>query len=140
MLRNKIRRTLKRIRLKLYKWEKGSSWFKSPYEPTGYEDLCKAICRKMINHPESKFTIAPLSGKRYIINKSVDIFIIIVDSKVEITNHVYHYVINLGEKDINKIVGHFDNKVEHIRVNYEGEIKSQIVNTLQTIYDKINCN
>ena len=49
MLRNKVRRAIKRFSLKLYKWEKGSSWFKSPYEPTGYENLCKAICRKMIN-------------------------------------------------------------------------------------------
>lgn len=137
MLKNKIKRLVKRFRVKFYRWEKGSSWFKTPAEPTGYENICKAICRKMINHPDSKFTIAPLSHKRYIINKPLDIFIIIVDSKIEITNHVYHYVINLGERDVNKIIEHFDNKVDHLRVQYEEEIKSQIENTLHSIYDKI---
>ena len=137
MLKNKIKRLVKRFRVKFYRWEKGSSWFKVPSDSTGYENICKAICRKMINHPDSKFTIAPLSHKRYIINKQLDIFIIIVDSKIEITNHVYHYVINLGERDVNKIIEHFDNKVDRIRVQYEGEIKSQIENTLHNIYDKI---
>jgi hypothetical protein len=91
----------------------------------------------MINHPDSKFTIAPLSNKRYIINKQLDIFIIIVDSKIEITNHVYHYVINLGERDVNKIIEHFNNKLDHLLVQYEGKIKSQIENTLHNIYEKI---
>ena len=137
MLKNKIKRLVKRFRVKFYRWEKGASWFKVPSDSTGYENICKAICRKMINHPDSKFTIAPLAHKRYIINKQLDIFIIIVDSKIEITNHVYHYVINLGERDVNKIIEHFDNKVDRIRVQYEEEIKSQIENTLHSIYDKI---
>jgi hypothetical protein len=92
----------------------------------------------MIVHPDSKFTIAPLSEKRYIVNKSVDIFVIIEDSKVEITNHVYHYVVTLGERDMNKIKKLYDQKVEDERLAYEEQIKSQIKNTLHTIYDKIS--
>jgi len=138
ILKNKINRLAKRFRVKFHRWEKGSSWFKTPLNSTGYENISKAICRKMINHPDSKFTIAPLSNKRYIINKQLDIFIIIVDSKIEITNHVYHYVINLGERDVNKIIEHFNNKLDHLLVQYEGKIKSQIENTLHNIYDKIN--
>ena len=69
----------------------------------GYEPISCAIVRKMIIHPDSKFTIAPLSEKRYIVNKTVDIFVIIEDTKVEITNHVYHYVVTLSERDIDKI-------------------------------------
>lgn len=137
ILKNKINRLAKRFRVKFHRWEKGSSWFKAPLNSTGYENICKAICRKMINHPDSKFTIAPLSNKRYIINKQLDIFIIIVDSKIEITNHVYHYVINLGERDVNKIIEHFNNKLDHLLVQYEGKIKSQIENTLHNIYEKI---
>lgn len=111
--------------------------FKTFYEENGYEKLCLAIVRKMINHNESKFTIAPLSGKRYIINKTLDIFIIIEDSKIEITNHVYHYVIRLRTNDVNKIVKHFDKKVDEVRLKYEEEIKSQIQSSLTTIYNKI---
>jgi hypothetical protein len=68
----------------------------------------------------------------------LDIFIIMEDSKVEITNHVYHYVSTLGQRDLQKLKKLYDTKVEDQRTNYEEEIKSQITNTLQSIYDKIN--
>lgn len=132
-----IKRIIKRLKVKIYKWERGSKWFKGSEEYTGYEKISCAIVRKMINHPDSKFTIAPLSGKKYIINQSLDIFVIMEDNKVEITNHVYHYVIYLGDRDIEKLKGHFDKKVEGQRLEYEEQIKSQITNTLHKIYDKI---
>lgn len=138
MIKKWFRRQYKRLKVKLHIWERGTSWFKAPKDTTGYENITTAIVRKMINHPDSKFTIAPLSGKRYIVNKTLDIFIILEDSKVEITNHVYHYVSNLGERDIEKLRKLYDTKVEDQRTNYEEEIKSQISNTLQSIYDKIS--
>lgn len=128
---------LKRLAVRFYKWEKGS-FIKTYEEDSGYEQICTAIIRKMINHRETKFTIAPISGKRYIINKNLDIFIIIEDQKVEITNHVYHYVIRLARRDAEKVLNQFDKKVDEIRIQYEKEIKSQITNTLHNIYDKIN--
>jgi hypothetical protein len=136
-IRKWLRRQYKRLKVKLHIWERGTSWFKPPKDVTGYENIT-AIVRKMINHPDSKFTIAPLSGKRYIVNKSLDIFIIMEDSKVEITNHVYHYVSSLGDRDIEKLRKLYDNKVEVERTSYEDQIKSQISNTLQSIYDKIS--
>jgi hypothetical protein len=137
-LRKWFRRQYKRLKVKLHIWERGTSWFKAPKDSTGYENITTAIVRKMINHPDSKFTIAPLSGKRYIVNKTLDIFIIMEYGKVEITNHVYHYVSNLGQRDIEKLTKLYDTKVETERVNYEDQIKSQISNTLQSIYDKIS--
>lgn len=105
---------------------------------TGYERICTAIVRKMINHKSTKFTIAPLSEKRYLVNKTLDIFVIMEDSKVEITNHIYHYVITLPKKEMIKLVQQYDKKVDEERIMYEKEIKSQIDNTLHKIYDKVN--
>ena len=133
-----IRRQYKRLKVKFYIWERGHKLFKSPKDVTGYENITSALVRKMINHPHSKFTIAPLSGKRYIVNKTLDVFVIMEDSKVEITNHVYHYVSTLGQRDIEKLTKLYDTKVEDERIHYEDQIKSQISNTLQAIYDKIS--
>ncbi len=132
-----LRRKVKKLKLRLYLWERGSSWFKAPQDVLGYEKTCTAICRKLITHEGSKYTIAPLSEKRYIINKELDIFVVMVDNRVEITNHVYHYIIKLSERDITKLRKQFDDKVEQIRLEYESEIKSQINNTLSTILDKV---
>lgn len=133
-----FKRQYKRIKVKYLKWVDKNNIFKSPDISNGYENISCAIVRKMIGHSDSKFTIAPLSGKKYIVNKTVDIFVIIEDSRLEITNHVYHYVITLNEKDAEKIKNLFDKKVEEQRITYEEQIKSQITNTLYKIYDKIN--
>jgi hypothetical protein len=133
-----VRRKIKRLKVKYLIWCRGYKWFKTPEDITGYENITTAIIRKMINHPDSKFTIAPLSGKRYIVNKTLDIFVIMEDSKIEITNHVYHYVSTLGQRDVEKITKLYDTKVEDQRISYEYQIKSQISNTLQSIYDKIS--
>jgi hypothetical protein len=132
-----LRRKVKKLKLRFYLWERGTSWLKTPEDLVGYEKTCTAICRKLITHKNSKYTIAPLSEKRYIINKDLDIFVVIVDNRVEITNHVYHYIIKLSEKDVTKLKKQFDAKVEQIRLDYESEIKSQINNTLSTILDKV---
>lgn len=137
-VRKWVRRQYKRLKVKYYIWSRGYRWFKPLQMDSGYENITSAIVRKMINHPHSKFTIAPLSGKRYIVNKTLDIFIIMEDSKIEITNHVYHYVSTLGERDIEKLTKLYDTKVEDERINYEDQIKSQISNTLTAIYEKIS--
>jgi glutathionyl-hydroquinone reductase len=134
--KNYLRKKLKKIVVNYKLFE--SSIFKDKFEYTGYETICTAIVRKTINHKDTKYTIAPLSNKRYLVNKTIDIFVIMEDSKVEITNHVYHYVITLPKKDIVKLVNHFDKKVDEERIMYENQIKSQIDNTLHKIYDKIN--
>ena len=133
-----LRRKVKKLKLRFYLWERDASLFKGPDEDDlGYEKTCKAICRKLIIHQASNYSIAPLSEKRYIINKELGIFVVIVDNRVEITNHVYHYIIKLSEKDITKLKRQFDSKVEEIRLEYENEIKSQINNTLNTLLESV---
>lgn len=136
MIKLWFKRLRKRLFIRLKKFER--NMFKDNFEYTGYEVICTAIVRKMINHRDTKYTIAPLSGKRYLVNKTLDIFVIMEDSKVEITNHVYHYVITLPKKNMEKLVNQYDKKVDEERLMYENQIKSQIDNTLHKIYDKIN--
>ena len=68
----------------------------------------------------------------------MDLFITLDDKVVDLTNHVYHYVIKLSKRDAEKITKQFDKKVDEIRTEYEKEIKSQITNTLHKIYDKVS--
>lgn len=128
---------IKRLYLKYYIKVKKMEFPKNQREENGYERICLAICRETINHPDSKFSIAPISNKRYIVNKTLDIFIIMEDSRVEVTNHVYHYDVFFTEKQIKKLINHFDRKVEQIRLDYEEQIRSQVKNTLEEIYKSI---
>ena len=46
------------------------------------------ICYRLIRHSNSKFLIAPISGKRYIKNTDLGLFVILDGGKISITNHV----------------------------------------------------
>jgi len=102
------------------------------------ERICKSICYKMINNPHSKFLIAPLSGKRYIKNEVLKVFIILDDKKVTITNHIYHYDVILTQRGFDRVSHMYDNKTEEIRNEFENEMMSQIVVSLSTILHKIS--
>ena len=104
------------------------------------EKLCKSICHKLINHEDSKFLIAPISGKRYIKNTKLGLFIILDDKRISITNHVYHYDVSFNEREWDRITKMYDNKTEKIRQDFENEMVSQIKNSLNTILDKIQGN
>jgi hypothetical protein len=101
------------------------------------EKTSLSICRYLISHESSKFLIAPLSGKRYIKNEILGLFIILDDKLLSITNHLYHYEINVNNRDWDRITLMYDNKTERIRQQFEDEIMAQIQNSLSDIKNKI---
>jgi hypothetical protein len=96
-----------------------------------------AICRRLISHPDSKFLIAPLSHKRFIKNDPLGMFIVLSNNRINITNHIYNYDVNLSPAISDKLNDMFDNKVELLRQTFETEIKSQIKHSLTTILEKL---
>jgi hypothetical protein len=134
-----IRRYFKRLYVKYLLWAKyhklGTEGTKTPNNNN--ERLCKSICYKLINLYDSKFLIAPISGKRYIKNSRLELFVILDDRRISITNHVYHYDVLLDERDWDRISTMYDNKTEKIRQEFEDEMKSQINNSLHNILDKM---
>ena len=79
-----------------------------------------------------------MSGKRYIKNIELDLFVILDEGHVSVTNHVYHYDVTLSFKEFSRLRRMYDNRTERDREIYEDEIKSQIVYSLSSILDKVN--
>ena len=79
-----------------------------------------------------------MSGKRYIKNVDLSLFVILDEGRVSVTNHVYHYDVTLSFKEFNRLRRMYDNRTERDREIYEDEIKSQIVYSLSNILDKVN--
>lgn len=135
-MKNFFKRLIKRIYVK---WALSSRYkmFNHIEQMDTTTKTSLSICRRLINHDSSKFLIAPLSGKRYIKNEEVDLFIIIYDNHLSITNHVYHYDVVLNQREMDKINFMYDNKTERIRQQFENEIMGQINSSLQSIQDKL---
>lgn len=129
-----MKRLLKKIGIKIYKLFKRNK----RKDVSENEIKAAAICRKLINHPQSKFLIAPVSNKRYIRNEKLRMFIVISDNKIRIVNHVYSYDIVIIESEYQRLEKMFDNKVESMRLKFEEEINSQIEVSLTTIIKKLS--
>lgn len=134
-----IKRFFKRRKIKYLIWERDSKFLKPDDDrDVEYEKLCLSICRRLINHESSKFSIAPISEKKYIINEPLGMFVVFQEQTVEITNHVYHYVVRLNPRETSRLNTMFNNKTEKIRLAYEDKIKSQISNSLYKILEKVS--
>ena len=105
---------------------------------THNEIKSSAIFRKLVNHPGSTFLIAPLSLKRYIKNEKLGIFILLSDLRLNITNHIYNYDIDINEDLSKRLQSMFDKKVELVRMELETEMQSQIQHSLLKILDKLD--
>ena len=81
--------------------------------------------------------IAPMSLKRYIINESLNLFIVLDFGRVEITNHIFHYDVVLSKRDNERIAYLYDMEVEKRRLSTEKMVKSNIKNTLDKVYEEI---
>jgi hypothetical protein len=135
-MRKYFKRLFKRLCLKIYLKIKNISKPNMSHVDVN-EVKSSAICRKLISHPDSTFLIAPLSHKRYIKNDSLGMFIVLSNSRINITNHVYNYDVSLTHTISDKLNNMFDKKVESLRLEFETEIKSQIKHSLTTILGKL---
>ena len=132
-----LRRLRKKINYKIVKFFRNLTSNDRPILEDN-ERICTSVCRKLINHPNSKFLIAPLSMKRYIKNSELELFIVLQDRQISITNHVYHYDVVISNRNWERVTTMYDNKTEKIRQEFETEMSSQIKHSLSTILSKLN--
>jgi hypothetical protein len=135
-MKKALLRFYKRFRVFLEKLNRKST-MKTHEEVELHEKTAFKICVKVISHKDSNFMIAPMSNKRYILNETLNLFIIIDYGKVEITNHVFHYDVKLTSRDFDRVIYLYDNETESRRNKSEMEIKSNIKNSLQKVLEKI---
>ena len=137
---DKMKKIIKRLSKRLYvrwiQWNRNNRSEKE-IKIAETEKICMSICRNLITNSNSKFLLAPVSGKRYIKNVDLDLFVILNDRNVSITNHVYHYDVKLEDRNWFRLINMYDLKVEAIRLEYEQDIMSQIENSLYRIQEKV---
>jgi len=137
-MKNFFRHITKRMKHRLYLTTRFNSLPTTDEEIASYEKTCFKICLKLISHSESEFMIAPMSGKRYIRNNELSMFITMDFGRVEITNHVFNYNVKLSNRDWERLVFIFDTETEKRRTEMEKEVSSNIKNSLDHVLDRLN--
>lgn len=132
-----MKRFFKRLKIKTY-IQIVKLFTIQPKNLTDSEIKASAICRKLITNNDSKFLIAPLSGKRYIKNEPLGMFIVLSDKQINITNHIYNYDISVSLFTSDKLKRMFNKKVEESRLKFESDMTSQVQHSLSTILKKVS--
>ena len=133
-----IKRKLKRrtVRKKLLQ-------FKIMYDivdPGRLADIndCMFIFRNTLKHSSSIYEIAPLTSHRIIENKKLGVFVVLNDKTITIINHVCYYSnIPMTDRDWNKMVHMYDNKVQQNRMIRIDQMKSQVEHSLSKLKNRI---
>lgn len=101
---------------------------------TDEERYCVQICTKLLENPMSKLTFAPVSESRFIVNEERQMFVVINNHTINITNHVYSYTVYIQDhSSFTKVVKKFDAILEEERQNIQNEIRRNIKHSLETI-------
>lgn len=130
-------RIFKRTKHRTFMLFSGRSLKKLEDDIATYEKTCFKICLKLISHSDSEFMIAPMSGKRYIRNNELSMFITMDFGRVEITNHVFNYNVKLLNRDWERLVYIFDTETEKRRLEMEKEVSSNIKNSLDHVLERL---
>ena len=77
--------------------------------------------------------MSPLSGKKYIKNEKLGMYIILSSSTVQIINHKYSYVVFISDKKYDKLINDFNIVVEKRREIFEKEILGNINMSMKSI-------
>jgi len=84
-------------------------------------------------------TFAPVSESRYIVNEDKQMFVVINNHTINITNHVYSYTIYIQDhSSYSRLTKKFDSILEEERQNIQDEIRRNIKHSLQTILDGLD--
>lgn len=96
------------------------------------------ICKKLIKTNESILLMAPISGKRFVKNEKMGIYVILEGRGIKVINHIYSYNVILGDKAWNKLLSFYDEEIERRRMEFEREITSNIKHSLKNILEEID--
>ena len=109
-----------------------------PRQPATREEvLCTQICLTLIDQPDCKLMMGPLSQKRFIKHEDKGIFVIINHRHVSVINHIYGYNLLLEDDQLFKeLIEKFDHELERRRQALEDEMRAHIQDSLNTILDR----
>ena len=110
-----------------------------PQPPVPEEvETCTNIILRVLEYSDTELTLAPISKKRFIVNKKRKMSITIVDRSICIINHVYSYTVYIeSDEHYSKILKKFNERSEAKTIELDTQISSNIKHSLLDILNKL---
>jgi hypothetical protein len=110
-----------------------------PQPPVPEEvNTCINIVLKVLDYPDTELVLAPISKKRFIVNKKKKMSITVADRSICIINHIYSYTVYVeNDECYDKVLKKFNDRSEAKTIQLENEISSNIKHSLLDILNKL---
>jgi hypothetical protein len=137
----RIMHFMKRLGQKMYLYNYKST-HKEEYIPrSDYEALAIQTCRNLITkNPDSDLRIAPISGRRHIKNKRLEIKVFIHETSIDIIKNHHPQNVPISVKGHKTILNMFDNYAEKYRDIEEEEDKADRKHSIESILEETRVN
>ena len=102
------------------------------------EKLVYGIVKGALSDRRNTLSLAPISGTKYIKMPVAEMFIILGDNNIIISNHKFYYDIDLNPEINFMLHDRFNRLLEHQRALMEREMKFNIIDGLSHIAESVN--
>lgn len=114
-----------------------NSIFGKPNVPTKDELYIKDIVTEYIKSPKVKKEVTPTSGKYYISNFEDNIFILLGDNTVQITNHSFFYKKTFSMPFLDRLKKIVATKIEEEKKEFNKAVFSNEIDLLRGIFKTV---
>lgn len=132
-LTNRISFKLKRIHVKLRK--RAESKVVKSLQMN--EDKAAKIFIALIKDPDSKFSVAPITGEKLIENKKLVMFANLTDNRITIINSVYQYDIPVAFKTAEWLNGQFNDANQKRSLILKKQWERKVSQSLESIMNEV---
>lgn len=135
-----FRKLLKNLTIRQYLKMKARKRLKLEARLSRKEALVSKIVKTSLADRSNILLNAPISGTKYIKTPDDEMFIIMSDTNVIISNHKFYYDIDISHDLADALVARFNRILEHQRHLMEKELLGNIVDGLYSISEKMEEN
>ena len=117
------------------------SWFKDRIMPkyilNQKEELILSITKHLCEQPDTEITMAPITGRHYIVNKRLEYWMKVSEDAITITNHKFTYSNTSPQTFQYMVIAIVQSTIEKHRTNFENNVFQNEVDLLNNIVSNI---
>ena len=107
------------------------------YKPNQQEELVSEIIDLLFNSEDTECITAPISGKYYISNKTLNYWVKVSDTSITITNHKFTYVVQSPILFNEQVIRKVKEYIEKDREQFEQQVFQNELDLLYNIRENI---
>jgi hypothetical protein len=117
------------------------NWFRDKVMPkyvmNQKEELILSVVNHLCTQPDTEITMAPITGRHYIVNKRLEYWMKVSEESITITNHKFTYSNTSPQAFQHMVIAIVQSTIEKHRNNFETNVFQNEVDLLKNIVSNL---